>query len=463
MIIKMQKPVAVALALLFSACTQSPVLKNPSENEWGAKVYYDWLMKCLEEVHQDMPRIVKSAEAAAKLVIQNNVQVGYVGDPQAISEGYGRAGGLYATWIGAFGLNMPEANKIQTEIKPGVYLYFVLDDRVKSSENPTEIGVGKFEDDAQWIRNAVQAGPDRHVIAIGRSNLLERLRKMGIKPAASLDNHAAPTGGLFQDSQKRWVVPTDSVANVLLLWVWTGEFAAACSRLGKMPFFWHPGAPSEWREKIGERLDKQYRRYYRELPARIEPRTFGDSFIQILRSQLQALYQEELLRIKKLAGWATNAKANGKKFYGFLHGHGTMRALTGPHVPDRTQTIDYCHKGWFDFRDKTVELKPGSVVLFLGHGGMPNWGGFEKHNYPEQWRRKKVKIAWSFGYNDSLEEMKKKIETMGKMSEDEMMIDQHVPQGDAVVSVPGLEHKILPISYVMGASILWMVVAELLA
>ncbi len=52
--------------------------------------------------------------------------------------------------------------------------------------------------------------------------------------------------------------PIDTVANVVNLWAWTGEFVAACTRLGKMPVLYQsyglPGGPERGKRYQGKRF-----------------------------------------------------------------------------------------------------------------------------------------------------------------------------------------------------------------
>ena len=53
-------------------------------------------------------------------------------------------------------------------------------------------------------------------------------------------------------------VPVDTVANVVDLWTWTGEFVAACTRLGRMPVLipklWSARRPRAGKEIPGEEV-----------------------------------------------------------------------------------------------------------------------------------------------------------------------------------------------------------------
>jgi hypothetical protein len=61
------------------------------------------------------------------------------------------------------------------------------------------------------------------------------------------------SAGLYKD-----YFPIDTVANVVDLWAWTGEFVAACTRLGKMPVLYQsyglPGGPERAKKYQGKRF-----------------------------------------------------------------------------------------------------------------------------------------------------------------------------------------------------------------
>jgi hypothetical protein len=52
--------------------------------------------------------------------------------------------------------------------------------------------------------------------------------------------------------------PIDTVANVIDLWTWTGEFVAACTRLGRTPVLYQsyglPGGPERGKKYQGEKF-----------------------------------------------------------------------------------------------------------------------------------------------------------------------------------------------------------------
>jgi hypothetical protein len=52
--------------------------------------------------------------------------------------------------------------------------------------------------------------------------------------------------------------PIDTVAKVVGLWTWTGEFVAACTRLGRMPVLYQsyglPGGPERGKKYEGKKF-----------------------------------------------------------------------------------------------------------------------------------------------------------------------------------------------------------------
>ena len=59
----------------------------------------------------------------------------------------------------------------------------------------------------------------------GDRNLLKQWREQGTTVIAF-----SSSAGIFDQN-----FPVDTVANIIELWTWTGEFVAACIRLGRMP------------------------------------------------------------------------------------------------------------------------------------------------------------------------------------------------------------------------------------
>jgi len=113
------------------------------------------------------------------------------------------------------------------------------------------------------------------------------------------------------------------------------------------------------------------------------------------------------------------------------------------------------NQGWFDPKPG-IQLGPGDFLLYIGFGGMPDYGSFEKHDYLNAWRAAGLRIAWCFG------DMNHETFDAGfrQIRKGEPFIDQHMYQGDAAVQFSGYEIPILPTSGVTAEAVLWMVTAE---
>ena len=369
-----------------------------------------------------MPKITGSAEKAAERFVKDDATLVLAGDGGFVSEAYGRASGLMdvEAWTGKEG-------------HESVYLF--------------ALRPNALDEDFKRIKQITAAGDQ--VIVFGRETLLAEARKAGVTAMAEVETHAAPNGGLFQAKDANWVVPTDSIALVVAEWTWTGEFVAACTRLGKMPAMWKSlGAEGgkEWAAKY------KGKRFHDHAVSVVGPGVAGKAFLTTLRKNLQDLYEKEQDKILEVAAWAAQAIKDGKGVYTFALGHGIGSHTGCPNDPKYFRQI--C-QGWFD-EDPAVTIKPGDVLFFIGQGGLPiEWGGFEKKDLPGKWRKQGARLAWSFGNLQTKEFERHK----AMIPQNELFIDQHFAFADGLVNIPGFEIAILPGSGITSEAVLWTATA----
>ena len=424
-----QLGVAVIVVLLAAAGAQTLSAQTPPAAPGGAERYYDWLTGCLGGIEKDLPAYTRSAEAAAKLYVQDGCEIGAFGDDPFVRELYNRSGGLMQ--MKSFG---PLFQKKGTEWAPpakGVALVGLRDDMLDDC-------VGKILEFRK--RNY-------YVAVFGRTELIEKAKKVlpnGADPDAWFDVHASAHGGLVQNPDGQWIIPTDSATLSSAGWVWTAEFVAACTREGKMPPMYLGYAI----EGAGPREAKfKGVKFHDTLPARLEAGALSRQWLTELRASLQQIHASEMPGIRKAASDAAAAKAAGGKLWVYLQGHEIIRLMGYPHDPKWFEPL---HRDWNTLR-KDAKAGAGDFVLCIGYDQI--FDGKDWQDFASEARKAGAKLAWSF--TDYRPEQVKTVPT------GETFIDQHWAKGDAAAAIPNYDIKCLPTSGVIAEAVLWMVHAEM--
>lgn len=229
--------------------------------------------------------------------------------------------------------------------------------------------------------------------------------------------------GLFQSG-----FPVDTVINIVELWMWTGEFAAACTRAGKMPVFYQSyGLPG------GYERAKKYRgkRLHDDLSiGPIAAGVLGNDYIEQIQQILGRIQETEMSRINRAAGWWSKA--------------GSATALVTGHIfpahgqdPRTRQVCDFIRAPARE--DKPLlGANPPEFVLYLGYQ-------FAPQKLIEEAKLKGVKLV----YTDVQPGLP------AEPSETILYIAPGWPLADGCVSVPGYDVAILPSSGVAQAAIYW--------
>jgi uncharacterized phosphosugar-binding protein len=381
-------------------------------------------LQCLDEIERDLPHITHSAEAAARVHVEGG-PVAISGDASFIYEGFGRSGGLMS--LGAF------SGRPDTRIR----LIGYVDEPHYSGKGPK---------------------PDRDsdnllVIAFGRSDLLRPAIDRGAPCDFIIDSHPAEHNGLFQRGEGEWVVPTAQNANIAALWVWTGEFVAACTRLGKMPLMFESFAAGgrERALRLGcpEVLtgsgSGSKELFHEEPPEPVAPGVAGRAYLRALRAILKRLQDREMANIRRAATIAAEAKDSGHVFYLFPEGH----AISKQQRP--------CNTGYWVLLSNAQDLEAhpfqvGDAVLHVG-------GSTVNPRLAAAARAAGATFMTSFSSCTTGREYPGRADRES-LRPDELYIDQHWPFGDAVVQLRGYDITILPPSGVVGEAVVQMITAE---
>lgn len=417
---------APATAPVATGASPAPPAPKPS-----AEAYYQWLSGCLDAIEKDLPAITASAEAAAKAYVQDGWEIGAWGDAGMVGEFNGRAGGLMRT---------SSPKDIEKSGWKGIVLFFPR--------------AASWEQDFANAWEFQKQG--KHVIAF--VNLLRvpvfTDPKTPVPLAGEIQNHAALARGLFPASGSvggEYVVPTDPVANIAATWTWTGEFVAALTRLGKMPAMHQsimvPGAMQRMEKYKGLK-------FHADAPRKVEAGKLGREYLAELRKSLTAVHDQDMPRIVQVAEQAAATLKAGHKAHVFAHGHAIRYHVDVPHDPGYFHQVN---RGLFELKADPGIAK-GDFVFCVGYDRI--FEGWYFHDATTRMRSAGATLAWSMtDYNNKMDANI----APSALPKGEIVIGQHWELGDAVVTVPGYDVKILPPSGVLAEAILYMTESQMLA
>ena len=378
--------------------------------EPGANGYLARLTMAVDGIGNDLPTLIQSAEAAARRFVEGQQEISVWGDAGFIEEALARAGGTMA-------------------VKPG---------RVRKDGPLCEIMlVAPRADNLEKIISATVTNRASGGLVIGfaRADVIERARKTGAAFDFVVDTHV-----------EKEAVPLDLAAQNTALWVWTAEFVSACTRLGVMPTMYQsvqvPGSKERNAAVQGMRIATNP-------VAPVAAGRLGEAYLKALRDRLAFLSGIENAKIREAAKRASAARRAGRTAYAHLHGHSVMHTLKRPDNPGLLADLG---ADW-DKPGKNVVLKAGDFILMVGYDWLCQ--GTHCHDLAAKAREAGVGVAWCFT------DYRK--EEVAAVAAGEIWINQHWELGDAEVTVPGYDVKILPISGVISEAVLGMVEAEMMA
>ena len=228
--------------------------------------------------------------------------------------------------------------------------------------------------------------------------------------------------------------PINTVANMVELWTWTGEFVAACTRLGKMPVLYQSyglaGGPERGKKYQGKRFHDD---------VNVKPiagGVLGREYLGEVQRMLAKIRETQMPRLLEAARWwgqATSATI-------FVTGHIFPRHAQDP----RTLALgSFAAVPAGEDNELLDAGRPPEFVLYIGYQFAP---------------RKLVAQAKALGvklvYSDV--QPAQPAEPAGNV----LYIDPAWPLADGCVTVPGYDVPILPASGVVQAAIYWTLASE---
>ena len=230
--------------------------------------------------------------------------------------------------------------------------------------------------------------------------------------------------------------PLDTVANVVDLWTWTGEFVAACTRLEHMPVLYQsyglPGGPERGKKYQGKTFHDDL--IIKTIAAGVLGREYRDQ----IQRMLTKINKTQMPKIRQAAKWwSETPKASATTL---VTGHMFPRHALDSRAP---QFSDFAAIPAWENKDVLDTRHPPAFALCLGYQ-------FAPQKLLDQAKALGVKLLYSDVQPAQPPEPASNI----------LYLDPGWPLADGCVAVPGYDVPILPASGVMHAAIYWTLISE---
>ncbi len=237
------------------------------------------------------------------------------------------------------------------------------------------------------------------------------------------------TAGLYRE-----LFPIDTVANVMDLWTWTGEFVAACTRLGKMPVLYQsyglPGGPERGKKYEGKK-------FHDDLTVSPVPSgVLAHEYLSRIERMLARIHESQMPKLIQAGQWSRQAKSARI----LVTGHMFPRHAQDPRTTAVNDVVAV--PAWED-KDLLDASRLPDFVLYLGYQ-------FAPRKLLEQAKANGLKLVYTDVEPAQPPQPGPNI----------LYIDPGWPLPDACVNVPGYDIPILPASGVIQAAIYWTIASE---
>ena len=218
------------------------------------------------------------------------------------------------------------------------------------------------------------------------------------------------------------------------LWTWTGEFVAACTRLGRMPVLYQsyglPGGPERGKKYQGKKFHDDLT--IKPIPAEV----LGREYLDRIEQMLAKIGDTQMPKILQAATWWGRADSATI----LVTGHMFPRHAQDPRCP--CPGTFAAVPAWED-KDLLDASHPPQFVLYVGYQ-------FAPQKLLDQAKALGVKLVYSDVQPAQPPEPASNI----------LYIDPAWPLADGCVAIPGYDVPILPASGVIQAAIYWTIASE---
>jgi len=382
-----------------------------SQSDGPAEAYLDCILDISEKVEGNLDTITEIAEIAAERTLDGGAL--YIRDKEGAfaSEGLGRAGGLMLIRGG------PENPDASNTLLLG--------------------STGSFRDyDVEQVEDAQKAGDIVIAFCAHQQHPAKGYEPFEDVPLLydiadySIDNFLPDYDTILKINDTK-VCPAALVVNALTLWTFTAEFVSVCLRHGKMPTMWQSVFCPGFKERTAKIGDEKF---HSDLEIAPIPRgELGKQYLDEMKTAMKQIQATQMDALRESCGVAAEAIANGKKAYAHLHGH------MPPRVPG-----GYGDPGVFTTGFSDEDIQPGDFVALIEYKYLPR-------ERVDKIREKGGRSLWiAVPMDDDLE-----------YPGLDMFVDPFWRFGDAVVTVPGYDVKMLPPSGVIQSMMYWMLSGEI--
>ncbi len=391
--------------------------------------YINGVIEGVEATRRDLPRLTRLAEKAAGKLLAGGELVAPAVAPWWASELSGRAGGPMrvlrnATGDGAgdvalFALPHPALATLKTAA--------ALQEVLSSRASLYVLGPSSMVADYQTADGKLLGGS-------------QRLACLGGPPIGA---------GLFPRENLPPLAPYRPVIEMVRGWTFIGEVVDACTRQGKMPTIWQSIAlPGSRARNASIKLGTgpragQFPMFHADRHvAAMAPGAAGRQYLDAIARYLRGL-RGQGKQLVRAGQWMTDALRSGRRVVAMAQGHAP--SLIVGRDNETKLPIDL-YAGGYD-RAVVPHAKPGDTVVALCYMEIPVDAVLETLA-----KGCKVVIACPYG-------LPAKLESKPGL----LWLDTGWQVGDAAVTVPGYDVKMLPASAVMQMSTLYALVAEMAA
>jgi len=362
----------------------------------SAAAYAEEVQAGLSGIVPLLPEYVMRAEEVAEQMVAGGT-LWLAGDKGFVLEGLNRAGGLMASkWL-----------KSLDELKSGdVMLYGLLQ--------------AATAEDIEFLRAAVDVGVLCLAVGPVAPEVADvRCLRVPVAPA---------------DDPER--IPAVSPVQAAVLWTFSAELVSALTRLGKMPPMYQSVMVEGGRERNAEHLKLTWEP---GVPEAIGPILLGRTYLASVGNFYRRLRATQMRKFSQAGALAAKAMSVGHEAWYASLGH------LPPELPGQVGDPGVLNTLEIRKPDTLGEfVKAGDVILYVGY--------YEPYGpWVEQAHAVGAQIVTVVSGTPEV-----RAEDMGA----DININGCWPYGDATISVPGQNLRVLPPSGVIQSAVYWMLVAE---
>ncbi|MDP6357513.1 MAG: hypothetical protein QF473_20525 [Planctomycetota bacterium] len=233
--------------------------------------------------------------------------------------------------------------------------------------------------------------------------------------------------------------PLESLQNLVLLWVFTGELVGALTRRGLMPTMYQSvRVPGSRQRNLPYRPQSLHVDH--EVPP-IPAGKLGKTYLDELGLILRKLRDEELQAIQEAARACLRVKNHGKNILAFLVSHFPVYQAEAPGDPGFIERLEIAGGEVPTTTKLQQSIRQGDLYFFLGYYRRP----VEAYQAARKAGAEIVEVITGTDGSDLPD------------PQPDYRIRPMWPYGDALVSVPGYDVKILPSSGIVQSAIFWAV------